>query len=577
MIFKRFNYNKIFLSLVFILFLSVGFLFCNETEAASLYLTTANNKVTVGSLITVNLLVNTQGKTINNAEAVIRFPNDLVDVVSVKGSLFSLWVESPSFSNSSGTISFNGGIPDPGYNGGGTKILTIVARAKKAGTVSFLFGDAAVRENDGLGTDILSGQSPVSIVVENTTNNTAPTEVKNDQTKPATPTTPTNVSETESPVAISSPTYPNSNTWYSSDKGVVKWSLSSKATAVQTLIDNNQYSTPTIKYSPAIFSKNLSDLGDGTWYFHVRYLVNNTWSKTSHFKIQIDKTAPTNFDVLPDKNNNCITGLRLSATDSASGIDYYNISIDNQPNIKVLASDAVNIIPWPKPTVGTHHILTTVYDKAGNQSEFNNDIVVEKLETPVLDNTDSETFVDKKITISGKSIYINAPFKLIVNSEAGVYQAFDLISDESGKFSKEIEFASVGSYQVLVSALGCDDDNNSLAAQINVLVKPATSSPKQTNTSGTDYSILFNIIKVIIILVLLFGWYKYTVIKLRLWLTGKRAKRLTISALLGKAEKDLAVLEKARKKKSLTRNEEKSLVSLKKIISDIDDINNAKK
>ena len=579
MIFKNEFYKLISLVTIFV----ISFFLASQADAASLYLTSSNSKVTVGSLVTVNLLVNTQGKTINNAEATLQFSNDLIDVISVKGSLFSLWVESPSFSNSSGRISFNGGIPDPGYNGGGAKVLTIVAKAKKAGTASFLFGDAAVRENDGLGTDILTGQSPTSFSIISSTPSTPNVsnieEVKNKaQVNTNTPVTPNpSASEIDIPIVISSPTYSNSDAWYSSGNGLVKWNLPSKATAVQTLLDNNQYSTPTIKYSPVILSKNIGELSDGVWYFHVRYLLNNSWSKTSHLKIQIDKTVPINFSITPEKSGNCINGLRLAASDNASGIDYYNVSIDNQPDIKVLASDAQNIIPWSQPKPGIHHILATVYDKAGNKSELSTEINVEKLETPVLNNIESEIFVGKKITISGESLYTNSPIKIIINSVLGAYKDFSVVSDESGKFSLDVDIPETGSYQILVYASGCNEENDSLPVQAGLTVKPSIDSSKSVNYFNINYSALFNILKIALVLILLFGWYKYIMIKVRVLSTKKKIKRLSITSLLEKADKELLVLERARKKKNLTRSEEKALISLKKIISDIDDLNKAKK
>lgn len=590
------NYYKLNLSLIFILVLGLSFLVANRAEAATLSLTSSNNKVTVGSLITVNLFVNTQGKTINNAEASIQYSNDLVDVISVKGSLFSLWVESPSFSNANGLISFNGGIPDPGYNGGGGKILTIVAKAKKAGNASFLFSDAAVRENDGLGTDILNGQSPINIVIasiiesENKVNPTTDTNATNSNniTPPTTSNTAnTNNSTTNqvaenklSPVAISSPIYSNSESWYSAKDGVVSWSLPSQASAVQTLIDHNPYSTPTIKYSSPILSKNLSNLNEGTWYFHLRYLLNNNWSKISHFKIQIDSTPPQDLNILAEKDNNqCINGLKFSANDLVSGLDYYDVSIDDEAALHILATGPTNTIPWSQYKVGNHRIVAMAYDKAGNKSETFTEIKVDKLEAPVFDSWSNIINTGEKLNISGKSIYAHAPLKLTIESQSGVINSFDVISDESGNFSFASEvFSKAGNYKISIYALGCSEDINSLPTSTDITVKPLTDSQKlSTNSNESKTLRLWNILKVILFLILLFGWYKYIVLKVHSILLKKKAKRSSMFILLEKANKELIVLEKTKKKKSLTRGEEKSLDNLRKTISDINDIYTNKK
>lgn len=129
-----------------------------KTNAATLFISPASTEVSIGNITTMKVYVDTLGKSINNAEAVIQFPTDMLDVVSItKGSsVFSLWTEEPNFSNSTGRITFNGGIPNPGFTGRSGYVVSITFKAKKQGTASILFTDGAVRENDGLGTDILT-------------------------------------------------------------------------------------------------------------------------------------------------------------------------------------------------------------------------------------------------------------------------------------------------------------------------------------------------------------------------------------------------------------------------------------
>jgi len=80
----------------------------NEAHAASLYLSPSSGTHTVGNIFTVSAYVNTNNAAINNSDATINFPTDLLEVVSVSrsSSIFSLWVEEPAFSNGGGTISF---------------------------------------------------------------------------------------------------------------------------------------------------------------------------------------------------------------------------------------------------------------------------------------------------------------------------------------------------------------------------------------------------------------------------------------------------------------------------------------
>ena len=146
----------------------------NTASAATLYFSPASGNQTAGNIMTVNVLVNSQGQAINSADTIITYPINYLEVVSISksGSIFSLWVEEPTFSNGSGTINLSGGLPTPGYNGTAGKIIGITFRLKTAGTASLVFSSASVRANDGYGTNVLLSASPASY------NITAPVKVE---------------------------------------------------------------------------------------------------------------------------------------------------------------------------------------------------------------------------------------------------------------------------------------------------------------------------------------------------------------------------------------------------------------
>lgn len=160
------------------LFLFMAFLlsFTADASAATLSFSPSSSSVSAGNIISARVVVNTLGEAINNAEASIQFPSNLLEVVSVSksSSIFSLWVEEPTFSNSSGTVRFNGGVANPGYSGSNGSLVSITFRAKKPGTASILFADAAVRKNDGLGTDILTGAGQASFNISKAVEKVAP-------------------------------------------------------------------------------------------------------------------------------------------------------------------------------------------------------------------------------------------------------------------------------------------------------------------------------------------------------------------------------------------------------------------
>ncbi len=111
--------------------------------------------------IPVDVLVDTEGVAVNNVDMVVRFPNDLLEVISVEAthSVFSLWVGAPKFSNELGTITFTAGVPTPGFSGDMGQILSILFRVKNKGQATLTFSAVSIRANDGYGTDVYQGSS----------------------------------------------------------------------------------------------------------------------------------------------------------------------------------------------------------------------------------------------------------------------------------------------------------------------------------------------------------------------------------------------------------------------------------
>ena len=109
------------------LLLGIFFFFFGSAEAATLFTRPSQASVSVGNIINVQVLVNTGGKAINNAEGTIQFPKDFLEVISLdtKSSIFSLWVEEPGFSNGIGQATFNGGAPNPGFTGSNGSVPSI--------------------------------------------------------------------------------------------------------------------------------------------------------------------------------------------------------------------------------------------------------------------------------------------------------------------------------------------------------------------------------------------------------------------------------------------------------------------
>lgn len=394
---KQFYLRFSFLSLIFL----SGLFFVSSASAATLSLRPSVNSVSVGGTFTIRALVNTQDVSINNIESVINFPNDLVEVVSVSsaGSILSLWVEQPTFSNSSGAISFNGGAPNPGYNGSSGSVVTITFRAKKSGPANFYFSGSAVRANDGLGTNVLSGQGSANVTISGATTPESPKE----SIEPSTP-------KITTPV-ISSATYPDQNAWYSARAGSVSFKFPAGVSTVQTLIGNNPAGTPSVSYSPPISSKTISNLTDGVWYFSFRYKLNGQWSNIARYRIQIDTVAPSGLVAEISSTTEGLLTAKLKAIDP--NLDRYEIIIDDNQPIVVTVEQASQPVVLVGLSGGSHKARIIAYDRAGNKIEIIKEFISEEIKVTTTQEVVSQQVPEPVLPSATPAIFSNVSWPLI--------------------------------------------------------------------------------------------------------------------------------------------------------------------
>lgn len=335
--------------------------------AATLSVAPSSASVHAGDIVTVRLVANTQGVAINQGEGTLRFPTDMLDVVSASkaGSIFTLWVEEPGYSNTAGTVHFDGGLPTPGYTGSAGTVLSVTFHAKKAGTATLTLTDTALRANDGLGTDVLTGSNGGVITIgETTVTPPAPVPTPTGEPKPS--------AGTGSITALASPTHSDQNAWYQNGNPLMTWQLPAGATAVETIVDQSASAVPSVEYKPAIVEKRITELADGVWYFNVRAKAGGAWGPTASYKLQIDSAAPeiSEANFLYDASRQTLLVSNLSATDAGSGIDRFEYVIDAGKPVVVPATDIGNgSYSFNFAKGGVHSIVVSAIDRAGNHAE----------------------------------------------------------------------------------------------------------------------------------------------------------------------------------------------------------------
>jgi hypothetical protein len=136
---------KISIVLLFILLAS-------PAVAALLFFHSPSKEFGIGQEFKVDLLLNTEGESLNALEGKIIFPKDFLELKEIKdgNSIINLWTERPEMKES-GRIVFSGIVPG-GFRGENGFIFSAVFITKKSGLDKITLEGIRVLKNDGLGT-----------------------------------------------------------------------------------------------------------------------------------------------------------------------------------------------------------------------------------------------------------------------------------------------------------------------------------------------------------------------------------------------------------------------------------------
>ncbi|HBH71547.1 MAG: hypothetical protein UU88_C0018G0005 [Parcubacteria group bacterium GW2011_GWC1_42_11] len=383
----------------------VAIFFANTAEAASLFFVPATGEFGVGSKITVDLKIDSEGVGINAAQATIRFPKDTLTVTSVDktDSTFNFWLEEPSFSNDDGVITFVGGTPY-GISGASIQVLRVVFTSKGSGPASITIADAAITASDGSGTNVLSKTTDATFTISPTAVSTvipAPTQIKR-EVVPASglPTKP----------IVTVPLYPSVSGWHNvSNLFSASWELPRDISGVRTSLNKQPSFVPSEESEGLFENKTFNALSDGIWYLHVRFANNVGWGPTTHYRIAIDTQAPLPFEITSDTSeasDNPTPILNFKASDALSGLNEYRIKIDNENWIVVTSEDFTGSYKLPVQNPGKHHLIIRAVDHAGNSIENTIDYETLSITLPTFTFVTNTLYSDepKGLTVRGTGI-----------------------------------------------------------------------------------------------------------------------------------------------------------------------------
>jgi hypothetical protein len=318
------------------------------TLAADLYILPSSKDLNVGDTLNVSVYIDSLDQAMNAVSFRISYPEDLLRFVSLTktGTIINLWVQEPKGGN--GEVFAEGIVLNPGFTGSRGKILNITFKALNSGKADISFVSGAVLANDGLGTNILKNMKGGSYAIS-----------KVSVAKPS-------ISYLPTP-KITSPTHPDQEKWYNNNDPVFEWKVPEGVVEVRVLYGKNPDAIPTVRYSPPISKKSLTNIPDGTYWFNVQFIGEGIESNVGKFKFNIDTQPPIleEFSIgLLDTNS---IKFKIKSKDELSGIDKIDIYLDNNLVSSTGTDVFENIIKNVEP--GRHIFKGVIYDKAGNSTQ----------------------------------------------------------------------------------------------------------------------------------------------------------------------------------------------------------------
>ncbi len=384
--------SRVLWAFLFVLLFGFG----TVADAATMFPSPTSGEKTVGAVFSLKVYVESSSQAMNAAGATLSFPTDILEVVSVsrEDSIINLWIQEPTFSNTYGTVKFEGIVFDPGFKGASGQVITVHFRAKKIGVAPITLDSGTVLANDGMATEILTGTKKASYsIVAPSAVEVAPSPVVVDPV-----TTQVNL---PAPVIVSD-THPDQDAWYSNGNPHFSWKNDKGVTAVRTLIDRDSNSVPTVVYDPPVEEKQVQDLEDGVWYFHVQSKDENGWGGIAHYAVHIDTEKPHDLTITEIEKIDTTTptaGFTLNAQDEVSGIDYYEIEVGGETVTWKPGREAF-ITSVLEP--GEYTLNVKVFDQAGNVTGGWAKFTIEGIPTPTVDGTVTEITAGESFEIRGK-------------------------------------------------------------------------------------------------------------------------------------------------------------------------------
>jgi hypothetical protein len=531
--------------LYFLIFTAGFFAFAKTSEAATLNVSLGNDVYNVGDQFSIHLHIDSEGVSINAAQATLDYPADILEVTGVNksGSIFVFWLLEPDFSVP-GKISFVGGSTS-GYIGKSLQVLTVNFKVKASGVANLSLGDAAVTLADGTGADVIRTTGGARITAQEKTA-APPAE------PPPSRVLPPPVQIVREPVVskakptgpkIEIPLYPDPEKWYNTSANfLVRWDLPADIVAVATEINKIPDFEPT-KTEGLFDNKMFARPDDGIWYLHVRFKNNIGLGPTTHYRVAVDTSPPTSFDVTVLEGattDNPTPTINFESGDQLSGLSKYLIRVDNGD--LVLTDKTSYTLPLLPP--GKHTVRVSAKDNADNLTEEILNLEILPIAAPLITSVSRDIFIGEGgLNVSGTALPDLTILISLKRTNGEEILKKETQSDADGlwlvKFDESLK---KDKYYIEVTA---KDKRGALSLPVKSDTITVRERPLLT-IRGVEITQLTALVSLIILLLLAFtaGWYARRLTR------KQRQRKITIAerdtaALLNLIKKDLDKIMKS--------------------------------
>ena len=335
--------------------------------------------VNLGDTFNVDIIAYPNGELIDTARALVEFDDEMLELQSYEvKDLFPSVSPGNYVDNSNGFVYIGGFIRGEQTSDSGV-FATITFKAKLAGTSALSFVEESKMISIGQERINLFGSGTASVTVNSVDLEDIPEyqatkaeiELPGESVIKIDEETGEEV-EVPSAIQVISLSHQHQNAWQPYSEVTMDWEITG-APSVQIYeyyynIDKDPQTDPGPDQSTQETSVSFQDVQDGIWYFHIKALfTDGSYSDAAHYRVLIDTEAPglvvpvLDFDTIDEESS---VFLRFRTTDQASGIWYYEITVDEQiyatQGNEMLISDL---------EAGKHEITVKAYDLAGNWVE----------------------------------------------------------------------------------------------------------------------------------------------------------------------------------------------------------------